>query len=175
LANYELAYQVGFALPLLTHAIFTVLLPRVSAMKDPAELAAYRRQALRLYPLVGVVTLVAVALAPYPLRWVFGEKYAAAVPVLRILVLTFGIHVVSHPLSLVFYNANRPHYLTLIYLVQLVLLTPASLALIPPLGAAGAAWSLLAVTCVSVAAIVTLSGRTVRAMAAERDGEEDAP
>jgi O-antigen/teichoic acid export membrane protein len=162
LAAYELAYQVGFALPLLTHAFFTVLLPRVSAMKAPAELAAYRRKALRLYPLVAVVTAAAVFLIPYPLRWVFDQKYAEAIPVLRVLLVTFGIHVVSHPLSLIFYNANRPHYLTALYTLQLVLLTPASLILIPSFGAVGAASALLAVTCVSVTGVILLSGRTVR-------------
>lgn len=162
LGNYELAYQVGFVFPLLTGALFAVLLPKVSAMKERAELRTYRRQALKLYPAVLILTLAGVIVGPLVLTAVFGDKYAPANAVIRVLVLTFGIHVVTQPLTLVFYSIGRPHYLTVIYGCQLAGLIPLNMLLIPRLNALGAAISILLVTVLAVGAIIALSGRVLK-------------
>ncbi len=161
-ANYALAYQLGFIFPLLTGALFTVLLPKVSAMRSADELAAYRRKALRLYPIVMALTLAGVLAGPPVLTLFFGDKYAAAAPILRLMVFCFGLHVVTQPLSLAFYAVGRPHTLTWIYGVQLALLAALCAVLIPLLQGMGAALALTLSTMGAVGAIIVLSGKAIR-------------
>lgn len=161
-ANYELAYQIGFVFPLLTGALITVLLPRVSAMESREELQGYRTRLLRMYPIVLPLTLAGMVVGPWFIALVFGAKYAASLAIIRILIIGFGIHIVTHPLSLVFYAVSRPVYLTAIYLVQFVVIVVLNYFFIPRWGGMGAALSVLIATLLAVSAIIWVSGWVIR-------------
>lgn len=162
LANYELAYQVAYVFPLLAGALVTVLLPKVSAMQTSAALRDYRRKALGLYPALVIATILAVVIAPWLIEFVFGDKYRLALPVIRWIILAFAIHVITQPLTLIFYAVGRPHYVTVIYAVQLVGLAALNYVLVPRYGAQGAAAALAVATFAAVAAIIVASGRILK-------------
>ncbi len=161
-ANYELAYQVGFALPLVTRAMITVLLPRVSTMKERDELLRYRRRVLRLYVIILPLTIAGVLLAPLFISLVFGEKYAESLDIIRLLILAFGFSVLMPPLGLVFYAVKRPIYLTWVQLLQFAITVVLNYVFIPRWGGAGAAVVMLIATLVSASAIITLSSWVIR-------------
>jgi O-antigen/teichoic acid export membrane protein len=165
-ANFELAYQIGFVFPLLTGAMITVLLPRVSAMESRAELRSYRTRLLRMYPIVIPLTLLGVLVGPWFISLVFGAKYAASLAIIRILIIGFGIHIVTHPMSLVFYAVSRPVYLTAIYLAQFALIVVLNFLFIPRWDGLGAALALLVATLAAVSGIIVVSGWVIREPAA---------
>lgn len=161
-ANYELAYQIGFALPLVTRAMITVLLPRVSTMKTGDELLRYRGRVLRLYFVILPLTLAGVLLAPLFISLVFGEKYVESLNIIRLLLVAFGLSVLMPPLGLVFYAMKRPIYLTGVQLLQLVITVALNYYFIPRWEGIGAAVVMLIGTLVSAFAIITLSSWVIR-------------
>jgi len=163
-ANYELAYQIGFVFPLLTSALFTVLLPRVSAMQSRDELRSYRARLLRMYPIVLGMTLAGVLIGPWFIAVVFGAKYAASLAIVRLLIIGFGIHIITQPMSLVFYAVSRPAYLTAIYFAQFAVIVVLNYFFIPRWGGMGAALAVLIATLLAVFAIITLSGWVIRTL-----------
>ena len=151
-ARYDLAYQVAFIFPLIARALFAVLLPKVTAMKTSSELGDFRRRCISLYPLVIVAAVAGMFILPFLLS--FSDKYAQASQIVRVIVLCFGIHVITNLLGLIFYAIGRPHYMTIIYFAQLVCIVLLNFVLIPKYGGLGAALSLLFVTVPSVIALI---------------------
>ncbi|MFO7973725.1 MAG: oligosaccharide flippase family protein [Candidatus Hydrogenedentota bacterium] len=161
-ANYELAYQIGFVFPLFTGALITVLLPKVSAMQTQAELGDYRRRLLRMYPIVLSLTLAGMVIGPWFISLVFGTKYAASLPIIRLLLIGFGVHVITHPLGLVFYAVSRPICLAGIYLAQFVVMVSLNYFLIPKWEGIGAALALSVSLLVAAVAVVGISGWVIK-------------
>lgn len=136
---YALAYQTAYVFPLLTQSLLTALLPKVMAMRETSELVAYRRKLLRMYPSVLIATVAAAILAPLLITWIFGDKYSVAAPVIRIIILGFGITTVVAPLSLIFYALERQIVYVFIHAGQVVMLILMNMVLIPRYEAMGAA------------------------------------
>ncbi|MBI4558234.1 MAG: oligosaccharide flippase family protein [Candidatus Hydrogenedentes bacterium] len=159
---YGLAGQIAFCFPLLARALFTVLLPKVASMRTAGELRRYYRRVLSIFPLVMLATVGAVFVAPWVLWLCFGAKFAAADSVLRILILGFGIELIFNPLGLIFYSVGRTYYMTLIHALQLLIVIPLNLALIPAYGADGPAISLLVIRVAAVVIAVFATHRVIR-------------
>jgi O-antigen/teichoic acid export membrane protein len=160
-ADYTAAFQLAFCFPLVASALFNALLPAVSAMKTASQLAAYRRRLLQLYPAILVATAIGVLVLPFLVSLLFGERYTSAIPILRVLVLAFGIPIIVNPLSLIFYNINKPYYITAIHAGQLAIILPLNYVLIPRLGGLGPACSLLVIYTLSVAVTVAWTRRII--------------
>lgn len=160
--QYGLAFQVAFIFPLFTSALFTALLPRVSAMKTHEELRAYRIQAFKLYPVVVLAAVAGAVILPVVVVLIFGDKYAPAIPILRLLILSFGINLLFNPLGLILYALERPHALTWIQALKLPFLVAVDLLLIPAFGGVGAAVGITLVRAAGVVAIVWWTGRLLR-------------
>ncbi len=163
---YGLAFQIAFVFPLITSAMFIALLPKVSSMTTASALSLYRRRIISLYPVIIVGTVVAVVAAPPFLNLLFEDKYAAAVPILQLLLLAFGLHIIFNPLGLIFYSLNQPHILTIIHAVQLPLLVMINVLLIPRYGAIGATLAALLIRIFGVAAVVWLTSRALKRLSA---------
>jgi len=174
-ANYGLAYQVAFVFPLLTMAMFTVLLPKVAAMTTADELRRYHRRVLSVYPIVLVAAVAAMFLLPPALSLVFGDKYTSAVPVLRILVMAFGLNLILNPLSLILYALDRPQYFTLIQVFKLVLLVPLDLLLIPRFEGIGAAAAIAVLKLIGVLLMIVCTARTIKAKERQESHEVQTP
>jgi O-antigen/teichoic acid export membrane protein len=122
-------------------ALGAVLLPRLSRIEEPAELRRQVRQ-LTLLAACGAALAVAVisTLAAPFINRIYGAGYVAAIPVLQVLALAYGIQLATWPALTALIVLDRPDLAACLSLVM-VLSTGAGYALSVPLwGALGAAW-----------------------------------
>ncbi len=160
-ANYELAYQIGFVFPLITRAMFTVLLPAVSTMKASGQLTQYRKRVLSLYPLVLLATAAGMVLGPPLLTVLMGDKYAQAAPILRVLIPSLGIALLASPLSAILFSVGKTHWVMGVHALQLLTLVPLNLVLIPRWHAMGAAISWIAPATLGVCLTIWLTRKAI--------------
>lgn len=168
-SRYGVAYQMAFVLPLVSSAVFTVLLPKVSGLTARADLRTYRRRVLMFVPAVLAGALAYGLAGPLFIRWTLGEKYADAAVLVLLLSIAFGLYAVYNPLGLVFYALGRPSVVTCISTAQLVLLAALNLALVPRWGAVGTA--IAAIVC-RLAAVLLMAWITHRRLAGEEESHE---
>jgi len=161
-ADYGAAYMLAFVFPLITRSLFTVLLPKVAALKSARALRDYRRRVLTLYPALLGATAIGTVVGPWVLEFILGDKYASAIPILRMLILGFGIHLIFNPLGVILYAIERHFYIPLIHLIQLPILVSLNLLLIPALGGIGATISALVIRVLGVAAMVVLTQKAIQ-------------
>jgi O-antigen/teichoic acid export membrane protein len=157
-ARYEIAYQVAFVFPVLTRALFTVLLPEVSAMTTHAEMNRYRNRVMSLSPVVLVLTGAACLAVPPMAGLLLGGTYRDAAPIMQVLLLSLGLGLIYNPLSVLFYALGKPGYNTLIHVVQLVVLVPLDLLLIARYEGMGAAWGWVIITVLALVAAWAWTG-----------------
>lgn len=159
--NYGIAFQVAFLFPLLASAVFNTLLPKVSGMTQYEDLRRYRKNIFKVYPYILGATVLGVMAAPALLWLVFGERFAAAIPLVAVLVLMNGVNIIFNPLGLIFYAVNRPIWVTWIQGLQVPALIVLDLVLIPWQGALGAAIAALLVRLLGLAIMIQWTGRIV--------------
>lgn len=169
-ADFRVAFELAYIFPLLARSLFTVLLPKASIMTTGDQLAAYRRRVIVLYPALLALVAVAVAIGPWLIELLFGSRYVSSVPVLRVLLIAFGMHIVFNPLSVVLYAIERHILVPAIHLVQLPMLIALDFWLIPRYGGMGAAIGALVIRVFGVAAVLVF---THRAIAAKRIAERE--
>jgi len=169
-ANYLLAFQIAFVFPLLTRTLFTILLPKVSAMKSAEALKHYRRRILHFCPGVFLLTVAAAAVAPFIITLVFKDKYQSALPIVRLLVLAYGMDVIINPLGLIFYAVGRTHYIPIMHALQLVIFLVANWLLIPLYAGVGAAIACVIIRTVAVAFTFTFTAKVINDVSAHSPG-----
>ncbi|MGB8813754.1 MAG: hypothetical protein WCC57_11265 [Paracoccaceae bacterium] len=127
----------GFA----THA----LQPRIAEMHARGVFKAFWASLVRFTLPVALLTALGVAVFAQDLIGLtIGPAYLAAAPVLRVLAAAVLLWVGIVPVALALVVMTRPRATLAITLVQAVVVTVAGVLLIPPLGALGAAWAVLA-------------------------------
>jgi O-antigen/teichoic acid export membrane protein len=151
LGFYSAAAQLSLIVPMLTQSINLVLLPRISSLRNAAEMqAALRRQAMGA--LVALAVLLPLALVAGPLvHLIYGQKYEPAIPVFRILLFAAGAELALSPLSNYWHALNRPAMLSVLNVGRLSVLAAVAVFAIPRLGSVGAAWAVLLSTAVPLA------------------------
>ncbi len=170
LADYGLAYQLAFVFPLVTRALFTVLLPKAAGMTTSAQLKTYQEKILHVYPLVLLATVFGVVILPSVLVWLFGEKYASALPALRVLIVGFGLSIVFNPLTVILYSLKRHRYVLGIHMLQLPMLLGLNLFFIPQFGGLGAALSDAIMRLLGVVALLLVTRSVIREKAWSEEG-----
>jgi O-antigen/teichoic acid export membrane protein len=152
-SRYAIASTIAFGLLALTNAVSTSLLPRLSATHDPHEFGAVVRRALRASACVGLAAaLAASAFARFGITIVFGARYGSAAGPLALLAAATVIIGPAGVLgtALIARRRLRPlaHQIAATLAVNLLALA----VLVPPFGAAGAAWA--TILCEGVGAIL---------------------
>lgn len=138
---YGSASQLAMIFPLVTGSLTTVLVPHVVNLQSRDALLEYKLRIYKLVPVAVIGYVVIYFSAPILIALLFGGQYLMAIPVIQILMLGFSISLVINPLSVIFFRLNKPYVLTVLNFLQLVLLVPTCLFLIPRYDAVGAAWS----------------------------------
>ena len=131
--------KLASALPLITLSLVTILLPKVSSMKNSKELNYYFRKTLLLLPCIVLLLLIGLPLAKYIIPFFLGEKYINAIPVFQIYFVGFGIGLFITPLSLILYRLNLEYVFAWLNLTQLALNIVGNYLIISRYGAIGAA------------------------------------
>jgi O-antigen/teichoic acid export membrane protein len=151
LGFYSAAAQLSLVVPMLTQSINLVLLPRISSLRNAAEMrAALRHQVVGAS--VGLAVLLPLALVAGPLvHLIFGPRYGPAIPIFRILLFAAGAELALSPLSNFWHALNRPAMLSVLNVARLSVLTLIACLAIPRLGGIGAALAVVISTVLPLA------------------------
>lgn len=140
---YSAALQFSIAFSLLIGTLSTVVTPYVSERVDYKDKIAFLRKAIPLAGLCGLAVMASMFILPYVILLLFGAKYAAAIPPLRILCVHFGLNVFLIPISLMFIPYNKIKVGTMVTTLQLGVALLFYPILIRQFGAVGAALTIL--------------------------------
>ena len=142
-AYYDSALRLAMIFPMLTGALTTVLLPRVSRLHGTSALRKYAKQSLFATLLISIPLLIGLLIAGPIITIFFGQEYGPAILPFQLILGAFIISTVTNPLNLIFYNLGQTKLLALMNTVQLFINIGLNIIFIPKFGATGAAYSAL--------------------------------
>lgn len=142
---YASANQLAMLFPMISAALTTVLLPKISSVQGGAELARYVGKSVRVIPAILVVVLPLILVSDALIPMFFGPAYVAAVPLFKVLLVGYALSIAINPLSLVLYSLDRADLLALMNVAQFVIFAGISFCMIPVLGPMGSALASLGV------------------------------
>ncbi len=166
---YSSAATIMYIAALAPQAYRAAIFPEFVRLRErPRELAqAVRRAVSRMTGLGLALGLAGALLAPHVIPLIFGEKFALAVPVIRVLIWNIVFMCANVPLVRYLMATGRERDVWRALLTSALLNTAANLLLIPPYGALGAAVARLASSAVFTAIVGVLARR--QAQRAVRD------
>lgn len=142
-AIFTVAWQLIQVFPILYGSISSVLMPKISSLKNKTELISFVR---RVFKWVFVGT-VGIALLIYPsgylINFLFGQKYVAAMPIYLILAYSMLLNVLAIPFSMAITIFNKTHLMAIGAFFQTALLIICNLIFIPRYGIMGVAYTYL--------------------------------
>lgn len=131
--------------PQISAAVSTVLLPRLAATRDAAEMQRLTRRIMKFVPIVALGVGAIILGGEWFFPWFYGADGATSAHVFALLAAGMALSIVLNPLSFFFMAFEKPHWLTQMNVAQLVLNLGLNWVLIPRYGAVGAAGATLAV------------------------------
>lgn len=140
---YAVALALVNKLDVFKSAVLTTAFPEACRHTDPIELRVYVFQSLRLTGTATLLFLPLFAIGGLLIQWIYGLEYLAAVPALYPLLLAYLIGLNVEPTAYVLYPLNRPRWIAVSDLIQLVFTLGINLILIPAFGIIGAALGVL--------------------------------
>lgn len=138
---YSVASNLAMVFPLITMSITATLMPKMDGFLRDHSVREFIHRTGRLTKYVLGTCLLLEFAAPYVIRVLFGAAYHGSTSVFGILLVSYMFGIVINPISLIYYQVNRAHVLTFVNWGQLAIGYVCNLALIPALGADGAAIS----------------------------------
>ncbi|HIG57497.1 MAG TPA: flippase [Candidatus Handelsmanbacteria bacterium] len=143
-AVYSLAYGLTFTIMQLPVAVSNVLYPILVQVQETNGEEVSRGYGLMIkYMALLVIPVGALAMlfAPQVVQLLYGEEYAGAVPVLRVLMVAGIVATFCRPSSMALYSAEKQNFILGVTLLIAIGNVLADLVLIPRYGAIGAAWA----------------------------------
>lgn len=128
---------------LITSALVSMLLPKISSLSTFKELNFIFRKSLYAIPIILVALLVFVPLAPYIIDLFLGAKYQLSSKVFQIYLCSFLIGLYITPVSTILYKLNMEFTFFILNIIQLFLNIGLNSFLIPKYGPSGAAMATL--------------------------------
>lgn len=151
---YAAALQVCMAVGIVSQAIVTTLLPKAAKLTEKAEMRRYVLRCLAWSPAALAPGLVFAAFAEPFTVLLLGRAYAGAATAMSVILMSSLVTLASNPLAMILLSMNESRIFGLSSGVLLALRTGLALALIPFLGALGAASADLAARLIVVLALV---------------------
>lgn len=156
-AVYSVAGNMAYLIDLCTYSVILTLLPHASRLKGAEDLRQYAKRTLRLCSMFAAVLLPLFLFAPFITPLLFGQRYAEAAGLFRILFAGCIGTLLVHPLYLILYARNRPMMLLFADGVLVITSVVCNLTLTPAWGALGAATgSVIARLCGCIAIVLLL-------------------
>jgi antigen flippase len=156
MGTYAVALSASRVLNALQGSIVTVLLPSAAA-RPASEVVALTARAARVCTALAAPVAAMIAIAgPLAIHVMYGARFAAAVPVFRILLVEVVLGGATWILVQAYMAVGRPGVVTTLQACGLALSVPLMVVLIPRFGLVGAALALLIST--SVRLILTVAG-----------------
>lgn len=140
-ALFTVAWQLIQVFPVLYSSITSVLMPKISALKNKEDLVVFVKRVFK-WVLIGTLG-VAVFIYPsqYLINFLFGQKYAAAMPIYLILAYSILLNVLVIPFSIAVTVFNKTHIMAIASFFQLLLLVICNLVFIPRYGIMGVTYT----------------------------------
>jgi O-antigen/teichoic acid export membrane protein len=139
LGLYGAAMKIAGVVSVATYSYFTALVPEFSMLATPEAVIARRRGtfgiALLMVAGIGILALIADPI----ILVLFGEQYAAASALLRVVCIGLALNVIGHPFSAVLFSQNRPQVFPVGSTIAILVFGVANAVLIPAMGVMGAA------------------------------------
>ena len=139
-AVFTVAWQLLQFFPVISNSVSSVLMPKISALKNKTELTVFVKRAFK-WTLAGTL---GIAILVYPSQYLislfFGHKYDAAMPVYIILAYSTLLGFLSIPFSLAIMIFNKTHISTIFVFAQLLVNVIGNFIFIPLYGTVGAAY-----------------------------------
>ena len=140
-AIFTVAWQLIQFFPVIYGSITSVLMPKVSSLKTKTELTAFVWRAFK-WVLAGTLGIaILVYPSQYLINFLFGQKYAAAMPIYLILAYGYLLNVLVIPFSLVINTYNKTELIAVSGVIQLCINLAGNLVFIPLYGIMGAAYT----------------------------------
>ncbi len=124
---------------IVTGAIVTILLPKVTGMKTKKELNYFIRKLVLFFPVILSVIYIGILIASPLINTLLGDKYIESIPIFKIYIFSFGLDLLISPISLVLYNLNREKELFKLNFFQMIINIVGNYFLIMTIGGIGAA------------------------------------
>ena len=159
---YAVALAFVSRLDVLKSAVLTTSFPDATRRTTTAELKSYIRQSLRLTALASLIVVPLFFIGGAMIEWIYGAAFAGAVSAFVPLLLAYLLGLNVEPIAYVLYSRNRPQWIARMDIGLLAVNFCMNLILIPALGIAGAAYSLLITRCVGAIVTVGLVRRALR-------------
>jgi O-antigen/teichoic acid export membrane protein len=170
---YALAVNLASKANVVNHSLYTVLLPGVAQLTDRASVAGYLKRALLRSGAVGLGLGVCIPLAEPFVLLVYGVQFAAAVPLLKLLLGVVIFDVLATPLVLLPLAYHQPRQMAAADALRAATLAGFGLGLVPaygPPGAIAARFVSRAAGAALVLALVRRSGPTFEVQHEEAAG-----
>ncbi len=146
LGVYTIALQASRVLNIFQTSLGTVLLPKIAGLPTNQIVTMVSRVARLTTALTALSGVALIVVMPFLLPGLYGHDFHKAVMISQILVIESVLASAAAVLIQTFTATNRPGMATILQLVGLSFAVPLMLVLIPRLGLAGAALSLLVST-----------------------------
>lgn len=141
---YAAASRVTFVFPFIISGLAAVWSSRFSAFSRDEEALLYFKKSFVTSGFISLVSLLAIPLAPFIVRLVFGTDYLGSITPLIILVLGWVAFLLAVPaVQFITYYLSRPDLYAFSTLTQFIAIVSLDFSLIPQLGAVGAAVAFL--------------------------------
>jgi O-antigen/teichoic acid export membrane protein len=155
LGVYTIALQASRVLNIFQTSLGTVLLPKMAGLPTHRIVAMVTRVARLTTALTALSGVALIVVMPFLLPGLYGHDFHKAIFISQILVVESVLASATAVLIQTFTATNRPGMATLLQMAGLGLALPLMLVLIPRLGLAGAAVSLLISTTARLAIAVS--------------------
>ena len=152
--HYSAAVRYAALYGLFVAGLAALLLPTAASAQDWPSRRRYLENSLRLTAVLACVNLVLLALAQNLVPLLFGAEYEESIGLARLLVIAILPLAASVALGNLFYSADRLQWIAAVTGIQIGALAVLCLALVPVLGAAGAAIAVLASRLLAIGATV---------------------
>lgn len=139
LGLYGAAVKIAAVLTMISQSFLTALLPEVTADPTPDAVERKRRTAWRLVAVFVACLGLVMVLSPLVIRLLFGGEFAESAGLLQLLCVGVMLAVLSYPLQASLFAASRSAAFSVGSGLSLAAMAGCSIALIPSMGAWGAA------------------------------------
>jgi O-antigen/teichoic acid export membrane protein len=143
LGIYSTAAQIIMMLSLFTGAMSGIFLPKsIQAVTSKKRMSRYFHEAA--FP-VGVILILIIGLfvfSPMLIHLCFGNEYAGAVLLLRVLLIGWIFQAVYLPLQYIFYGINKTQFRFCLEIFKVISLFLLLFIMVPAFGVVGGAWAI---------------------------------
>jgi len=143
LTKYLGGQRLSSVLPVITLSLMTVLLPKVSAMKDIKELNYFFRKSIKFLLIIAALLLCLIPFSAYFIPFFLGDKYTTSIPIFDAFLVTHAIGLLITPLSLMFYQLDKEHVMAKVNVAQAIINISGNYIFIPLYGAIATAGTTL--------------------------------